>query len=70
METPNKWNLPEKGEHRVGGPRTNWVINTSELAWKRFKLHRQTIAGATCDFDPKNKEHVKIIIEEGKETLK
>ena len=66
METPQMWNLPEIGENRVGGPRTNWAFKTAGIAWDKCKLYERTTLGTIAPFDHKIREHVQILIQKKK----
>ena len=33
------WCIPPKGGSRAGRPSTNWLIETANLAWIKYKLH-------------------------------
>ena len=31
----NTWNIPDKGDNKVGRPPTSWLIETANLAWEQ-----------------------------------
>ena len=56
-----------KASQRVGHPSTNWLIETAAQAWSKHNLYEFLEENTNnMDFDYKNGEHVKIIIEAGK----
>ena len=38
------WNIPDKGDNRVGRPKVNWLIETAKNAWGKHKLY-ETMPG-------------------------
>ena len=36
------WCIPPKGGSRAGRPSTNWLIETANQAWKKYRLHDPT----------------------------
>ena len=63
------WNIPEKGDNRVGRPKVNWLIETAKNALRKHKLYESfpgRIAERDIDFNYKNKAYVKHLIAEAR----
>ena len=37
------WNIPQKGDNRVGRPATNWLIETANLAWDKHEIYKHNL---------------------------
>ena len=49
------WCIPQKGGSRAGRPSTNWLIETANQAWTKYRLHDpETLM--TCLQEKKEKE--------------
>ena len=59
------WKLPCKEYHgkcRFGHPRVNWLIETSNDAWKLHNLWKKTREEMPTEFNHKKPEHVNIVV--------
>ena len=64
---PNAVHAPHNhGKKRIGRPRQNWMVNTSELFWnERIKMKYAQI-GPFENFNPRNNMHVDLVQQEAK----